>query len=424
MAEADRALVFGLDTQIGLTVVRELAAHGVTVYGVGHHRRAVGLYSRALRRGWVLAPGEEAVDLVNRIAGEFDVPFLIVAGEAEINYFNERRGALRGIRPLIPEASRMSIVINKDQVLAHANVVGIATPQTIAIESPEQVESMAQQVTYPVVLKWADPHAVIGALRAHGIALEKVRYCHTPEELTRTLRRYDVVARYPLIQSFAPGYGLGQMIFMYQGEPLLCFQHRRIHEIPPEGGASSLCESMAPDANPELMKKSVALLRRIDWEGAAMVEYRYDPSSRAATLMEINGRFWGSLPLASQAGAPFAWLTYAVLGKGERPALAPYRVGLRCGFLVAEVKRLHRIVFEPGLIQNRALRFNPVASVLDFVVNQANPFRKHYIFQWSDPGPALADLRFGLGRALALNREAPPAGRAPPRDASPPSHSL
>ena len=43
MAEADRALVFGLDTQIGLTVVRELAAHGVTVYGVGHDRRAVGL---------------------------------------------------------------------------------------------------------------------------------------------------------------------------------------------------------------------------------------------------------------------------------------------------------------------------------------------------------------------------------------------
>ena len=36
------------------------------------------------------------------------MPFLIVAGEAEINYFNERRGALRGIHPLIPEASRMS----------------------------------------------------------------------------------------------------------------------------------------------------------------------------------------------------------------------------------------------------------------------------------------------------------------------------
>ena len=422
MGEPDRALVFGVDTQIGLTVVRELAAHDVAVYGVAHSRRGVGLYSRALRRGWVLDPTEEAADLVNRIADEFDVPFLMVMGEAEITYFNERRGALRRIRPLIPEASRMSVVLNKAEVIAHATEVGIATPQTMVIESPDQVESVAKLASYPVVLKWADPHAVVGALGAHGLAVEKARYCHDAEELTRTLRRYDVVARYPLVQSFAPGYGLGQMVFMHHGEPLLRFQHRRIHEIPPEGGASSLCESMAPDANPELMSKSVALLRRIGWEGPAMVEYRYDPSRDAATLMEINGRFWGSLPLASQAGAAFAWLTYAVLGKGERPAVAPYRVGLRCGFLVPEVKRLYRIVFQPDLIQNRALKFDPVASMLDFVLNQANPFRKHYIFQWSDPGPAVADLWFGVGHALGIGRDSPPRGTTPQRDASPRSH--
>jgi len=29
--------------------------------------------------------------------------------------------------------------------------------------------------------------------------------------------------------------------------------------------------------------------------------------------MEINGRFWGSLPLAYYSGAEFGWLTYSVL---------------------------------------------------------------------------------------------------------------
>ena len=417
MGDADRALVFGIDTQIGLTVVRELAAHGVTVYGVAHSLRGVGLYSLALRRGWVLDPTQEPADLVNRIADEFDVPFLMVVGEAEINYFNERRAALRRIRPLIPDPSRMSIVLSKAQVATHAKEVGIATPESMVIESPDQIERAAKLVTYPAVLKWANPHDVAEALRAHGLAVEKVRYCHNPEELTRMLRRYDAVARYPLVQSFAPGYGLGQMIFMHGGEPLLRFQHRRIHENPPEGGASSLCESMAPDASPELMRKSVALLRKISWEGPAMVEYRYDPLADAATLMEINGRFWGSLPLASQAGAPFAWLTYAVLGKGERPAVSPYRVGLRCGSLVPEVKRLYRIVFQPDLIQNRALKFHPVTSMLDFVLNQANPFRKHYVFQWTDPGPALADLWFGLRRGLR-KRDSSPRKATSPRNAS------
>ena len=138
------------------------------------------------------------------------------------------------------------------------------------------------------------------------------------------------------------------MIFMYQGEPLLCFQHRRIHEIPPEGGASSLCESMAPDANPELIEVSGAAAQdRLGRGRNGGVSLRPVQQSRHAHQRPLLGQ-----PAARFAGGgAFAWLTYAVLGKGERPALAPYRVGLRCGFLVAEVKRLHRIVFEPGLIQ-------------------------------------------------------------------------
>ena len=36
-----------------------------------------------------------------------------------------------------------------------------------------------------------------------------------------------------------------------------------------------------------------------------MVEYRHDPLSGQYWLMEVNGRFWGSLPLATAAGADF-----------------------------------------------------------------------------------------------------------------------
>ena len=36
-----------------------------------------------------------------------------------------------------------------------------------------------------------------------------------------------------------------------------------------------------------------------------MVEYRHDPSTGRCCLMEINGRFWGSLQLAIDAGVDF-----------------------------------------------------------------------------------------------------------------------
>ena len=53
-------IVLGVDTPIGLAVVRELGEHGVEVHGIARDARGVGLYSRWLRRGYLrpAAPGE------------------------------------------------------------------------------------------------------------------------------------------------------------------------------------------------------------------------------------------------------------------------------------------------------------------------------------------------------------------------------
>jgi hypothetical protein len=41
-----------------------------------------------------------------------------------------------------------------------------------------------------------------------------------------------------------------------------------------------------------------------------MVEFKIDRESGVPKLMEINGRFWGSLPLAVLAGVDFPYLYY------------------------------------------------------------------------------------------------------------------
>lgn len=403
-SRTDSALVFGADSQIGLTMCRELAEHGVDVYAIGATRRAVGLHSRAVKKGWVRSPGEEPIAMVNRLAAEFAIPVMLVVGENNINYFNERRNELRGIRALIPEPDVMQRALDKAYVCTIAEQLGIDVPRTFVVRNPEEIESVASALSYPVVLKWANPHAVIGALREQRIRLEKTRYCYSSEELSAHLHTFDAVGSYPLVQSFAAGHGLGHMLFMHQGRAVLRFQHRRLHEWPPEGGASSLCESLPAEMHADLVEKSIALLQRLEWEGAAMVEYRHDPSTGRSVLMEVNGRFWGSLPLAYYAGAPFVWLTYSIIGKGEEPVLEPYRTGLRCGSVIPELKRLHRILFRPDLIQNRQLRFSPIGSVVDFLGNQMSPFRRDYVFAWSDPMPAIADLWFGLVEAMDSSR--------------------
>ena len=67
------------------------------------------------------------------------------------------------------------------------------------------------------------------------------------------------------------------------------------------GGASALRESVELD--PALYDYSLRLMRELRWTGLAMVEFRVGPGG--PVLMEVNGRIWGSLPLAVKSGVDF-----------------------------------------------------------------------------------------------------------------------
>jgi protein-tyrosine-phosphatase len=151
------------------------------------------------------------------------------------------------------------------------------------------------------------------------------------EARTRALLPFGPV----LVQSFTPGIGVGQEFLARDGQVLAVFQHERVHE-PPTGGGSSYRRSVPVSA--PMLAHSRRMLEFMRWTGVAMVEYKQDRSGAHFHLMEINGRFWGSLPLAVAAGADFpAWL-YRMLVKGERPPAGTSRVGLHSRNLQKDVE--------------------------------------------------------------------------------------
>ena len=99
--------------------------------------------------------------------------------------------------------------------------------------------------------------------------------------------------------------------------------------MPITGGASALRESVPVDA--ELLGYAQRLLGELRWTGLAMVEFRVGPDG--PVLMEINGRIWGSLPLAVKSGVDFP-IRLAELYLGRTPDRRdrhgrPARVGVR-----------------------------------------------------------------------------------------------
>ncbi len=178
------------------------------------------------------------------------------------------------------------------------------------------------------------------------------------------------------------------MLHMHDGRATLTFQHRRLREWPPTGGVSSFCEAVHPSLHAGQMEKSEELLSAIGWQGPAMVEYRHDPASGRYKLMEINGRFWGSIPLAYHCGAHFAWeqVRIEALGQDTGPTAKPWR-RCRARYAIPDAKHLVAVLRDGSLPILRRIGFG-----LRFFADFLDPKVRYYVWSWRDPRPMLADL--------------------------------
>jgi predicted ATP-grasp superfamily ATP-dependent carboligase len=404
MSIRPRVLIANVSSQIGLTMIRELARHGVEVHGLTDDPHGIGCYSRYLAGSVMRERGEALVGQVRAMATRLTPCVVMAISEPDICLLNAHRRELADVPLLIPDEARMAIVLDKVRTRVVAQDVGIRVPRVWDVSSLAELARV--DVAFPVVLKWARPLAMLPKLRQAGLPLDKFKYCYDRAELEAYLRPFETVGELPVIAEYCPGHGLGLSFFMRHGEALLSFQHRRLHEWPPEGGFSTLCEGVPLTNHTELREQSIDLLRRIGWEGPAMVEYRHDPITGQSWLMEINGRLWGSLPLASHSGAEFAWMMYAVLGLKDESVRCRVRTDLRCRSLVTEARWLLRVVFAPRRIQDRSLRFSRLREIVAWIGMFFDPRIRYFVFSPDDPVPALADLLAGAWRRVLRRGEA------------------
>src|ERR1700751_1591341 len=84
-AKLPPAILLGADTPVGLTVMRELGEHGVSVHAVARSREGIGLYSKWITRGYLRPRDEDStIELLNRIASEHGAQFLLAIAERDL----------------------------------------------------------------------------------------------------------------------------------------------------------------------------------------------------------------------------------------------------------------------------------------------------------------------------------------------------
>jgi predicted ATP-grasp superfamily ATP-dependent carboligase len=235
----------------------------------------------------------------------------------------------------VPPIEAFETVTDKARLADLAIACGVPAPDTQTLACGRELAAVLPQIHYPVVVKSfrsriPTPGGWIGTT-AH--------YASTPGELEALYRSTPYLASFPsLIQRRVVGPGVGLFALCDHGRIVSTFAHRRLREKPPSGGVSVLRESVAPD--PELVEYTRRLLEPLGWHGVAMVEFKRDLHSGRPFLIEVNGRFWGSLQLAIDSGVDFPRLV-ASLAAGERVDDArPYRIGVKSRWLLGDLDHL------------------------------------------------------------------------------------
>jgi hypothetical protein len=388
-----RILVTDAEHRAALAVVRSLGRAGYQVIAAGSGRWPIGCASRhAGLSVRVPDPGaspeafrRRILELTATVAPDLVLP---VTEAAILALLPERRGLGPARLPLPPDEV-VRRVLDKREVLAAAASCGIAVPAQAVLEDAAALAGTPLP-PLPNVLKGARSLEHDGT---HPVKTPRA-YADSGTERERAITAFPPAAFPLLVQQRIVGEGTGVFVLLWQDRVLATFCHRRIREKPPAGGVSTCCESVPPD--PGLIAASVELLRRLEWSGVAMVEFKRDAASGVPYLMEINGRFWGSLQLAVDAGVDFpALFVRAALGEAVEPVTA-YRTGIRSRWWWGDVDHLLARLRRGG----EALHLPPDApstAWTAFEVLRLGAGQRGDVGRLSDPLPFVAETLAWFG---------------------------
>lgn len=332
-------LVTDGEQRAALAATRSLGAAGYRVIVCSSRRRSLSGASRFCAQHFhvpdAIADPTGFRQAIESLVARTGVAVLLPVTEQSLRQLLPARFDQRGVAVPFPPADVFGRISDKARILEAAVPVSLAIPQQEVLRRPEDASRLSpSSLRFPLVVKPAR-----SVSEAEGRALKLgVSYAPDWSGLVGELEALPRFAYPVLLQQRIVGPGVGVFLLVWDGAILASFAHRRLREKPPSGGVSVYRESIV--APPDLVAKAAELLSHFGWHGLAMVEFKLDRVTGTPYLMEVNGRLWGSLQLAIDAGVDFPrLLVEAALGKSPTPVRS-YRVGVRSRWFFGDVDHL------------------------------------------------------------------------------------
>lgn len=288
------------DHPIALFVARCLSAvPNVRLHALSTEPRAPLRWSRHCHRfhQHVATNDRQLLDVIREVVGEHDIDVLIPVMEKGVEFMSRHAGELAGLVsiPPVPTLDAFRTAVDKGRLASFAESHQIPIPPTVvhdgSLESWQRLERLAE----PFVVK--PPRGMNGSGICRFSDFNTLRDFLEQQQAAGEIEW--------VIQSWLPGYDIDCSV--------LCRNGKIVAHTIQQGIAKGDNEFMPADGirfvhQDEVLSIAGRLVEALPWNGIAHLDLRRDESTGRVMLLEVNGRFWGTVMGSVIAGINFPWL--------------------------------------------------------------------------------------------------------------------
>jgi predicted ATP-grasp superfamily ATP-dependent carboligase len=369
--------------------LRSLGRYGVRTIAISERPNPPAFWSRYCDESMVVPSPRTDLDGYTQallgLARRPDVRAIVPIRELDVYVLATNRETFaEHVTPLWPPADTLRTAHDRIELAAAAREAGVHEPNTRLLGDVEDWDN--EQIIKGRFALLAPEYISTLDTGTTG-EVGKTTYPSVGAEPDQEKIRREM-GHEPVVQEYVDGTEYTFRALYDHGEAVTTAQKRMVRGFKYARGPSVCHET---DRDPGLERAGRKLLDAIDWHGLASVGFIREEETGDFYLLEINPRFWASLPLDVHAGLDFPRYYWQIATGEPTTASADYEryeAGKQTHLLRGELSHLYSVLTEDYGYVSRP-RFRDAAW--DVVTSIATQPYFDYLSA-DDPGPFVGDL--------------------------------
>lgn len=315
------AFVFGM-FETGLGVARSLGKNNIKVFGFDH-KKDIGSYSKYVEFSLCPNPITHKDKFYQFVLEKVKIcsfkPVLYITSDEYLSVFSDFRNEFNDCLLFnIPNNETISYALNKTKLYSKLAELNIKCPKTF---------SSLEECNFPVLIKACN----VNDWREKISGNSKVMIADNFNDLKKSTDILNDLKVDFVLQEIIPGDD--NNFFKYcayrtkEGEIIAEFMLQKLRQNPVRYGVGSLVKSIY---SKNLQNLGQRILKLLDYNGVASIEFKYDSRDNTFKLIEINTRYWQQNILPDKCGVNFPFTEFNYLVNHQSPIINKnYDIGVK-----------------------------------------------------------------------------------------------